>query len=411
MYDVAVVGGGIIGLATARAVLRRFPQVQLVLLEKEHGLASHQSGRNSGVIHSGIYYRPGSLKARLCVSGGLALTAFCDTHRIRYHRCGKIIVAVEPTELPALHALYDRGVANGVPGLSRVGQGELRDLEPHVQGIEALRLSEVAIVDFVEVARALAEEITRSGGTILTSTRLRSLRRQPAGWQLETTRGSYHARFLVNCGGLHADRVARQAGDRSPVRIIPFRGEYYALAPSRASLVNGLVYPVPDPTMPFLGIHFTKTLDGGVHVGPNAVVALKREGYTRTDVSLRDCLELITHPGFWGMVGRHWKTGIQEMVRSWSRPAFLRAAQRLIPTLKADDLLPSPAGVRAQAVDGDGALLDDFVLRESAQALHVYNAPSPAATASLSIGEALAARLARPLSERSASLAIPEGTC
>jgi len=389
-YDVGVIGGGIVGLGTAYACLRRFPGVRLVVLEKEPQLAAHQSGRNSGVIHSGIYYRPGSLKAKLCVNGARVLTEFCDTKRIPYQRCGKVIVAVEPSELPALEALYERGLANGVPGLSRIDPPRLRELEPNARGIQALHLPHVAIVDFAAVAKALAQDIERLGGTILTSTRLTHVRDNVRGWRLGTTRGDYDVRFLINCAGLHADRLARMAGDRFAVRIVPFRGEYFTLPPSRSSLVNGLVYPVPDPSMPFLGVHFTKTLEGGVHVGPNAVLALKREGYTRMDISWRDCLELVMSPGFWRMAQRHWRAGMQELARSWSKRAFLRAAQRLVPSLRASDLLPSPSGVRAQAVGVDGALLDDFVLRDGNRALHVYNAPSPAATAALTIGETIA---------------------
>jgi L-2-hydroxyglutarate oxidase len=360
-YDVGVIGGGIVGLGTAYACLRRFPGVRLVVLEKEPQLATHQTGRNSGVIHSGIYYRPGSLKAKLCVNGARILTEFCDTKQIPYQRYGKVIVAVEPSELPALEALYERGLANGVPGLSRIDPPRLRELEPNVRGIQALHLPHVAIVDFAAVAKALAQDIEQAGGTLLTATRLTQLREGQGGWRLGTTRGDYDVRFLINCAGLHADRLARMAGDRFAVRIVPFRGEY-----------------------------FTKTLEGGVHVGPNAVLALKREGYTRMDISWRDCLELVMSPGFWRMAQRHWRSGMQELARSWSKRAFLRAAQRLVPSLRVSDLLPSPSGVRAQAVGVDGALLDDFVLRDGNRALHVYNAPSPAATAALTIGETIA---------------------
>ena len=393
-YDVAVVGGGIVGLATADALLTRHPALQLLLLEKEPRLAAHQTGHNSGVIHSGIYYRPGSLKASLCVRGAQRLTAFCDAHQIPYQRCGKVIVAVEEDEQPALETLHQRGLANGVPGLARIGPERLRALEPNVHGVAALHLPQVTIVNFVAVAEALADEVRRAGGTVLTSARLTDVRDADGGWLLETTQGTQRARFLVNCGGLHADRIGRMARDTARVRIIPFRGEYYQLRPERASLVRGLVCPVPDPSMPFLGVHFTKMLDGGVHVGPNAVLALKREGYRRTDVSWRDGLELLTSPGFWRMAQRHWRAGLTEMRRSISKRAFVQEAQRLVPTLTLEDLRPSPSGVRAQAVDVQGTLVDDFVLRPSARALHVYNAPSPAATASLAIGETIADQVA-----------------
>ena len=391
-YDVAVIGGGIIGLATARTLLQRRPGLRLILVEKEARLATHQTGRNSGVIHSGIYYRPGSLKAKLCVEGGRRLIAFCDQHRVPYRRCGKVIVAVEPQELPRLAALEERGRANGVSGLARLGPEGLHRIEPHVRGLAALHLPDVAVTEFAAVAQALAEELTQLGGTIATGARVTALRRGRGAWRITTTQGRWEAARIVNCAGLHADRVARMAGDEAAVRLVPFRGEYYALAPARASLINGLVYPVPDQALPFLGIHFTKTLQGGVHVGPSAVLALKREGYTRAAVSLRDSLELLASPGVRRMAARYWRTGLHEMVRSVSRRAFLAAAKRLVPSLESADLLPSPAGVRAQAIGTDGSLLDDFVIHESLNALHVYNAPSPAATAALSIAEFIAER-------------------
>ncbi len=403
VYDILVVGGGIIGLATARAILQRHPSLSLRLLEKEPRLAAHQTGRNSGVIHSGIYYRPGSLKAKLCVESGALLRAFCDAHRIPYHTCGKVIVAVEERERSALDRLYERGQANGVAGLTRIGPAQLRALEPQARGLSALHLPHVAIVDFAAVAEALAGEVRQGGGVVQTSTRLTAARRVENGWRIGTTQGMQQARWLINCGGLHADRIARAAGDDAPVRIVPFRGEYYTVRAERAALVRGLIYPVPDPALPFLGVHFTKMLDGGVHVGPNAVPALAREGYRRTDVSLRDCAELAGFSGTWRLAARHWRTAIDETRRSWSRRAFLSAARRLVPSLTLEDLQPSPSGVRAQAVGNDGALLDDFVLRQTPDALHVLNAPSPAATASLAIGEAIVGQLAAPLSALAAA--------
>ena len=393
-YDVAIIGGGIVGLATARTLLHRFPALRLLLLEKESRVATHQTGHNSGVIHSGVYYRPGSLKATLCVTGGRRLEQFCQSRGIPVHRCGKVIVAVEPQELPRLEMVYERGLANGVPGLSRIGPERLCELEPQVQGLQALHLPGVAIVDYVTVANAFRDDVAASGGAVRISTRVTRLDPEDGGWRVGTTQGAYRARFLINCGGLHADRLGGLAGERSSVRIVPFRGEYYTLPDSRASLVRGLVYPVPDPALPFLGIHLTKLLSGGVHVGPNAVLALKREGYRRADCSMRDCVEMAFSPGFWRMAGRYWRAGLTEAMRSWSRQRFLRAAQRLVPALCASDLLPCPAGVRAQAVERDGRLLDDFALYASPRALHVYNAPSPAATASLSIGEAIVERVA-----------------
>lgn len=398
-YDVAVVGGGLVGLGTLWAVQQQFQDLRCVLLEKEARLASHQSGRNSGVIHSGVYYRPGSLKAQLCRAGSQRLRAFCDAHGIRYERCGKLIVAVERHELVQLDRLYERGQANGVTGLHRLESHQIQEVEPRVQGVAALHLPEVSVVDFIAVAQTLAAQITEHGGTILTSTPLLQLHHVPTGWRLGTTRGTYEARFLINCSGLHADRIARMAHERPAASIIPFRGEYYTLRPDRRELVHGLVYPVPDPGLPFLGVHFTKTISGEILVGPNAVLALKREGYCRSDVSCRDVLGLLGAPGFWRMAARYWRVGLEELSRSFSKRAFVRAAQRLIPSLREEDLIPGHSGVRAQAIDVGGNLLDDFLMRESRAALHVYNAPSPAGTASLSIGQAIAERIAEPLKQ------------
>jgi len=396
-YDVVIIGGGIVGLATGRALLQRSPHVRLLLVEKEARLASHQTGRNSGVVHSGIYYRPNSLKAALCRDGAQRLTAFCHERGLPYRRCGKVIVAVEPDELSRLAMLEERGRANHIPGLSRIGPERLHELEPCVRGLQALHLPEVGIVDYVAIAYAFAEDITRAGGTIQTDARITHLRFDTSRWHLETPRARYRSRLLINCGGLHSDRLARLAGDTFPVRIVPFRGEYSTIPAHGRRLVNGLVYPVPNPAMPFLGVHFTPTLAHEIHVGPNAVLALKREGYRRGDINLRDCVELVTSRGFWRMARRYWSVGLEELARAWDRRALLKAAQRLVPSLKTNDLWPSPAGVRAQAVGLDGSLLDDFVMRESAAALHIYNAPSPAATASLSIGDAIAQRLAAHL--------------
>lgn len=391
--DVAIIGGGIVGLATARALLHQRPGLRVLILEKEASLAAHQTGHNSGVIHSGVYYRPGSLKAKLCVDGARRMTEFCHAQGVPIQRVGKVIVAVEASELPRLSMLEERGRANGVPGLTRIGPERLREVEPNVRGVAALHLPEVAIVDYVAVVQVMAREIARAGGTIRTGTRVLTAQSHPDGWQVNIAQGRVQARALINCGGLHADRLGRLSGDRPAVQIVPFRGEYYTLRRERAALVRGLVYPVPDPAMPFLGIHFTKMLDGGVQVGPNAVLALKREGYRRGDVSARDAAALLTSAPFWRMAARYWRAGVSEWMRSVSRGAFVRAAQRLVPSVQAGDLLPSEAGVRAQAVRPDGSLEDDFVLARSHDALHVYNAPSPAATASLAIGEQIAQRL------------------
>jgi L-2-hydroxyglutarate oxidase LhgO len=393
MYDVVIIGGGIVGLATASALMRRTPGLRLLVLEKEAQVASHQTGHNSGVIHSGVYYRPGSLKARLCVDGAKRMRDFCQAHGLPCRRVGKLIVAVDARELATLAMLEERGRANGVPGVTRIGPERLRELEPAVQGLAALHLPEVSIVDYAAIAQAMARDVTAAGGTIRTGTRVRALQHAADGWHLETTAGEVHASRLINCGGLHADRLGVLSGDRPGVQIVPFRGEYYTLASERSSLVQGLVYPVPDPALPFLGVHFTKMLDSGVHVGPNAVLALAREGYRRRDVSLRDTLELARFRGFWRMAKAWWRFGLEEQWRSWSRAAFVRAAQRLVPSVQVSDLRPCAAGVRAQAVAEDGRLVDDFVLHAALGALHIYNAPSPAATASLAIGETIAQQL------------------
>ncbi|MBI2871072.1 MAG: L-2-hydroxyglutarate oxidase [Candidatus Omnitrophica bacterium] len=389
VYDVGVVGGGIIGLAAAYVLLKRRPGLKLVLFEKEARFAQHQTGHNSGVIHSGIYYKPSSLKARLAVRGGALLTDFCDRHGIRYVRCGKVIVAREPREVSYLKDLHERAGQNAIPDVSLISAERLKAVEPAVQGIMALYLPQVAIVDFREVAAGLAREIARDGGEILVGARLTGLGKG-AAWVFKTARGEYEARSLLNCSGLHVDRIARMAGADPKARIVPFRGEYFVLPPNRASLVNGLVYPVPDPELPFLGVHFTKTLDGGVHVGPNAVLSLKREGYSRASFSLRDTVELLSYRGFWKMAARHWETGRNELTRSIWKGKFLEEARRLVPSLEPGDLIPAPAGVRAQAVNREGGLEQDFILEEGRNSLHVLNAPSPAATASLAIGEYIA---------------------
>lgn len=393
--DLAVVGGGIVGLATVLACARRFPRLKLVLLEKEPFPGVHQTGHNSGVIHSGIYYRPGSLKAELCVRGGRRMVQFCQEHGIPLQRCGKVVVALTPSEIPRLEELHHRGQANGVPDLRLIGPEELRGVEPNAAGIRALHVPGVWIVDFNRVAQEMAAEAGRLGVEIRTGTRLLGIR--PGGTTLRTTRGDFSCRFLINCAGLQADRVARSLGAALRMRIFPFRGEYYELVPARRSLVRGLIYPVPDPRFPFLGVHLSRRVDGRVEAGPNAVLALKREGYRKSDVSLRDAAEIVLYPGFWRMAGRYWKTGLMEGYRSLSAGAFLRSAQRLMPCLQPGDLVPAGSGVRAQAIDPEGTLLDDFHLIQGERALHVCNAPSPAATASLEIGEKIADLTTRQL--------------
>jgi L-2-hydroxyglutarate oxidase len=392
--DVAIVGGGIVGLATALALSERFPHCRIVLIEKEGRLAAHQTGHNSGVIHSGIYYTPGSYKATLCVEGVGLMTAFCEAHGVAYERCGKVIVATTAAEVPRLLTLYERGTANGVPGLELIEPERLREIEPHARAVRALYSPNTAIVDFTEVTAAMARDLAQRGVEIRTATRLHAIARTSGGLHLETNHGVVAARNLINCGGLFADTVARFMGVRLDVQIIPFRGEYYVLKPE-PHLVRGLIYPVPDPEFPFLGVHFTKRIHGGIEAGPNAVLALAREGYRKRDMNLADTLRMLSYGGFWRMARRYWRTGFYEYYRSLNRGAFLRALQRLVPDLQEDHMAPGGTGVRAQAVRRDGSLVDDFAIVEVANAIHVLNAPSPAATASLAIGRHTAALAAR----------------
>ncbi len=395
--DIAIVGGGIIGLATALALSEQAPGLRLAVLEKEARLAAHQSSHNSGVIHAGIYYAPGSYKARLCVEGMKLMHAFCDMHEIRYERCGKVIVATSPDELPRLDRLYERGVANGVEGLERIGPERVREIEPHANALQAIHSPATGIVDFGKVSVAMAKVLQGRGAAILTGARVERIVSANGGVVLETASGTVRARALINCAGLYADRVARLMGVRTDVRIIPFRGEYYELIAERRDLVRGLIYPVPDPAFPFLGVHFTRTIHGGVEAGPNAVLAFAREGYTYKHIRLGEVAGMLAYPGLWRMVGRYWRMGLYELYRSLSRSAFVRALQRLVPEISPADLEPGGAGVRAQAVEKDGALVDDFRIVETPKAIHVLNAPSPAATASLAIGRHIADLAARTL--------------
>jgi L-2-hydroxyglutarate oxidase LhgO len=388
--DVAVVGGGIVGLATARALLERAPRARVVVLEKEAGVAAHQTGHNSGVVHSGIYYKPGSHKARLCVEGARLLAGFCETQGIRVDPIGKVIVATTAAELPRLQTLYERGAANGVPGLALVGPERLREIEPHAAALRAIHSPHTAIVDYVEVARALARDLQARGAAVETGARVTAVARTGDGLAIEATRLLVEARHLVNCAGLYSDEVARLAGAAPDVRIVPFRGEYYLVRPERHHLVRGLIYPVPDPEFPFLGVHFTRTVHGEVEAGPNAVLAFAREGYRFGRVEPRELWATLAYPGFRAMARRYWRMGGYEMYRSLSKAAFVRALQRLVPALRAGDVRPGGAGVRAQAVSPDGSLVDDFRIVASPGAIHVLNAPSPAATASLAIGRHVA---------------------
>ncbi len=395
--DIAIVGGGIIGLATALALSEQAPGLRLAVLEKEARLAAHQSSHNSGVIHAGIYYTPGSYKACLCVEGVKLMLTFCDMYGIQYERCGKVIVATSPEELPRLAQLYKRGVANGVVGLERIGPERIREIEPHANALAAIYSPATGIVDFGKVSMTMASVLRGRGAAILTGARVGRIVSVNGGVVLETASGTVRARALINCAGLYADRVARLMGVRTDVRIIPFRGEYYNLVPDRRHLVRGLIYPAPDPAFPFLGVHFTRTIHGGVEAGPNAVLAFAREGYTYRHIRLGEVAGMVAYPGLWRMAARYWRMGLYELYRSLSRSAFVRALQRLVPEISPADLEPGGAGVRAQAVEKDGALVDDFRIVETPKAIHVLNAPSPAATASLAIGRHIADLAARTL--------------
>ena len=389
-FDVAVVGGGIVGLATALRLTEKRPDLRVAVLEKEPELATHQSGHNSGVLHAGLYYQPGSLKARLCREGKAAVEAFAEAHDIPFERCGKLVVALDEGELPRLATLRERATANGVPGLEEVGPERIREIEPHAAGIRGLWSPETGIIDFRRVALAMAADLTGRGVTIETGREVRSLAERPDEVVVGTAAGDVRAGLVVACAGLQADRVAAQSGSRDGPQIVPFRGDYYTLAPAARGFVRGLIYPVPDARFPFLGVHFTKRIDGAVWAGPNAVLAFAREGYRRRDLNLRDLSGTLTNRGFLRLATRYLGTGLAEMWRDWWKPAFVRELQRYVPEVQADQLVFGPSGVRAQALERDGTLVDDFVLGGSGRILHVRNAPSPAATSSLAIGAMLA---------------------
>jgi (S)-2-hydroxyglutarate dehydrogenase len=388
-YNVIIVGGGIVGLAVALQITKRFPRLRLLLLEKESRVGQHQSSHNSGVIHSGVYYKPGSLKATLCVEGARAMVAFCREHGIPHQICGKVIVATHEEEFPRLEELRRRGEANGLTGLELIGREKLFEIEPHASGLRALVVPSTGITDYASVCEKYAELIRAQGGTILTSTAVTGLQHLTGEVVAETTGGTFSAASLINCAGLFSDRISRMAGDDPEVMIVPFRGEYYDLIPQRTSLVRALIYPVPDPRFPFLGVHFTRRVNGTVDAGPNAVFAFRREGYRRTDFNLHDLASSLAFPGFWRMTAKHWRSGLDEFHRSFSKPAFVRALQRLLPEVREQDLVPGGSGVRAQALKRDGTLVDDFQFLPSKNVLHVLNVPSPAATASLMIARSI----------------------
>ena len=416
-FDLTVIGAGIVGLASAMKMAERFPRLRLLVLEKESEIARHQTGHNSGVIHGGIYYKPGSLKAETCVAGRRALLDFCDRNGIAYHLCGKVIVATDEEEIPRLEELFRRGQANQVPGLEKIGPERLGEIEPHARGIRAVYSPTTGIIDFTQVAEAYARRVRELGGEVRTSREVKDIFHRGGELIVQTSREEIRTRYLLNCGGLFSDRIARMTSTRGPsasgdtsargvfasddlmdVKIVPFRGEYYKVAPERGSLIKGLIYPVPDPRFPFLGVHFTRSIHGYVEAGPNAVLAFAREGYRWTDFNAGDLWETLSFSGFRSVARKYWKMGLEENYRSLSKGAFTKALRRLVPAITIDDLTPGGSGVRAQAVASDGTLLDDFVIQQTANAIHVLNAPSPGATASLAIGERIVATAAQTFS-------------
>ncbi len=390
MHDVGIIGGGIVGTATAMTLAARGYRV--LVLEATDKLAAHQSGHNSGVIHAGLYYRPGSMKASLCSEGRMALYRFCEEEGIPHRQCGKLVVAIRDRDLPALDELERRGRANRLDGLRRLTSAEMREYEPEVAGVAGLWVPQTGVVDYAGVTTAYARRARNCGAEVVLNARVQGIATDGTGLRLESTAGDFATRFIVNCAGLQADRVARLAGEAPDVRIVPFRGEYFDLRPGRASLVRGLIYPVPDPALPFLGVHLSRTIHDDVHAGPNAVLALSRHGYRQGDVSMVDVADSLSFGGFWRMARRHWRNGVAEVRRSLSRRLFVRSIQELVPAIQEEDVVRGGSGVRAQAISRTGKLLDDFHIVRSPHALHVLNAPSPAATASLAIGREIAQR-------------------
>ena len=388
-FDIVIIGAGIVGLATAMELVQRRPDLTLAVLEKEPEVAAHQTGNNSGVIHAGLYYKPGSLKAKMVVEGARLMIEFCQEHELPYELCGKVVVALTEDELPRLEELHRRGTANGVPGLVRISGDEIREYEPHSTGIAGLWSPNTGIVDYKAVTRTYAQIVQAGGGQVRLNAEVLGIEQQRDGLVIKTSGGEVQTRALINCGGLQSDLIAGMMGSTRGLRIVPFRGEYYKLTPESQDLVRGLIYPVPDPQFPFLGVHFTKRISGSVEAGPNAVLAFAREGYKKTDVDLAYMLRFLSFRGFWVMASRYWRMGFGEMYRSVNKRAFVAALQTLLPELGLDDVQPGGAGVRAQAMDSKGNLLDDFSIIEGANTIHVLNAPSPAATASITIGRSI----------------------
>jgi L-2-hydroxyglutarate oxidase len=386
-YDLVVVGGGIVGLATARQLLIDHPDLRLAVLDKEADIASHQTGHNSGVIHAGIYYKPGTMKAKACVTGHDEMIAYCEAKGIPYRLCGKVIIAVDESELAALDQLYERGTANGVQGLEMIDPPRLREIEPHVVGVKAIYSPNTGVVDYLKVARAYADDVCNAGGQIITNCQVMGIETRGNETVLLTSQGEIKTRYVVTCAGLYSDRIS---GERENIRIVPFRGSYWRLRPEKRDLCRTLIYPVPDPRFPFLGVHFTRMMDDEVLVGPNAVLAFAREGYQRSKIKLGELAETLTYPGFWKLAARYWRMGGLEMYRDFVKTAYVKTAQRYVPEVTADDFLPGRSGVRAQALDRAGNLLDDFKIKSAANVIHVQNAPSPAATSSLVIARTIA---------------------
>jgi len=392
--SVVIVGGGIVGLATALRLRERFPDAGITVLEKESSVGRHQTGHNSGVLHCGLYYKPGSVKARLAVSGIRQMVAFCEENSIPHEICGKLVVAADDSEVSRLRDLEKRGAANGLEGLRWLSREEMREIEPHVGGVAALRVPQEGIVDYTKVCDAMVAKLNARGARVVTGARVTQLRPVSAAWVAETTAGEFEAAYTINCAGLHSDRVAELAGERREMRILPFRGEYYKIRPERQHLVRNLIYPVPDPSFPFLGVHFTRLIHGGIEAGPNAVLAFAREGYRKTDFNARDLFDALSYRGFWRFLRRYPSMAWYELRRSFSRELFCRSLQRLVPEIQPDDLATGGSGVRAQAIAPEGELVQDFRFIQHSNVLHVLNAPSPAATASLAIGAEIAGMVA-----------------
>jgi len=391
---VVVVGGGIVGLAAAFRIQQRMPDVRVTVLEKEPHTGRHQSSHNSGVLHCGLYYKPGSKRARLAVRGIQQMVEFCREHRIAHDVCGKVVVATSAEEVPRLQALFARGIQNGLTGLRLLDPEELHDIEPHAGGVQAMHVPQEGIADYPVVCETLTDLVRSQGGEIITSARVTSLHRDVGGWRAVHSAGETSCDFLVACAGLYSDRVAQLAGRKRDVRIVPFRGEYYLIRPERQFLVRNLIYPVPDPRFPFLGVHYTRRIVGGIEAGPNAVLAFAREGYTKRDINLGDLADALAFPGLWRFLAKYGRTCWDEIRRSFSRELFCRSLQRLVPEIRPDDLIPGGSGVRAQAMSPEGSLVDDFYFVQGDRELHVVNAPSPAATSSLAIGEEIAEMVA-----------------